>query len=147
MSRTTLQRTIHAPVDVVFRTISDIHNFQKAVPDIVNVEILSETDSRVGTRFRETRMMGKREATADLEITEYVENDRIRLVSEVHGTTWSSLFSVTPSGSDTTLHLVTDAQASGLISGLLLFLTKGIVKKALEKDLDAVKAYCEGAAT
>ena len=34
MSRMTIKRTIHAPVDRVFKTVSDINNFSKAVPRV-----------------------------------------------------------------------------------------------------------------
>ncbi len=51
MSRTTIKRTIHAPVDLVFKTVSDINNFSKAIPHIVSAEILSDTKSGVGRVF------------------------------------------------------------------------------------------------
>ncbi len=83
MSRMTIKRTIHAPVDLVFRTVSDINNFSKAIPHIVSAEILSDTKSGVGTRFRETRLMNGKEATTELEVTEFVDNDRVRIVAEL----------------------------------------------------------------
>jgi len=55
--------------------MAHIDNFRKAVPGITSVEFLSETRSGVGTRFRETRVMNGREATVELEVTEFVEND------------------------------------------------------------------------
>ena len=51
MSRMTIKRTIHAPVDLVFKTVSDINNFSKAIPHIVSAEILSDTKSGVGRVF------------------------------------------------------------------------------------------------
>ena len=66
----TIKRTIHASIDLVFKTVSDINNFSKAVPHIVSAEILSDTKSGVGTRFRETRLMNGKEATTVLDVTE-----------------------------------------------------------------------------
>lgn len=51
MTRYGVTKTIKAPLDRVFRTVSDIGNFSKAVPDIVNVEFLSETRSGIGAGF------------------------------------------------------------------------------------------------
>ena len=95
MSRITVTRTIDAPLDVVFRTVADIRQFSKALPRIVKFEFLSEVKSGVGTRFRETRLMKGKEATTELEVTEFIENDRIRLVADDHhGTVWDTLFAV-----------------------------------------------------
>ncbi len=138
----TVKRTIHAPVDLVFKTVSDI-NFSKAVPHIVSAEILSDTKSGVGTRFRETRLMNGKEAKTVLEVTEFVENGRVRMVADSHGTVWDSLFTVKPDGESTALELTMDARAHKLLPKIMNSLIKGMVQKAVEKDMDAVKAYCE----
>ena len=51
MTRNTITRAIDAPIDSVFQTVSDINHFSKAVPRILDVEILSEVKSGVGTPF------------------------------------------------------------------------------------------------
>ncbi len=87
-------------------------------------------------------MKGK-ETTTELEVSEYVENDRIRLLAESHGTVWDSLFEVGPVEGATELRLTMDAKAYRLLPRLINPLLKGAVRKALEQDMDAVKAYCE----
>lgn len=144
MSTTTINRTINAPVEEVFDTIAHIQNFQKAIPHITNVEILSDVESGVGTRFRETRMMGKREATAEMEVTEYVKDERVRIVSDSHGTVWDSLFTLKPGAEGAQLEFVMEARPYKFIQKLMVPLMKGMVAKAIEMDMDAVKAYCEG---
>ncbi len=145
MSRTTVTRTINASVERVFETVSDINNFSKAVPDIVKVEFLSDVKSGVGAKFRETRRMKGKEASAELEVTEYVENDHIRLVAKSHGTVWDSVFSVKPVGGGTELTLVMDANARNVFAKMMNKMIQGMVQKGVEKDMDAVKEYCEGA--
>lgn len=145
MATTTITRTIQAPVETVFDTIAHIQNFQKAIPHITHVEILSEADSGVGTRFRETRVMGKREATAEMEVTEYLKNERVRIVSDSHGTVWDSLFTLEPAGNGTQMLFVMEARPYRFLQRLMVPLTRGIVAKAIEADMDAVKAYCEAA--
>lgn len=145
MSRTVIARTIDAPVERVFRTIADIRHFSEAVPDIVGVEFLSETRTGVGTRFRETRKFGKREAANDLEVTEYVEDRRVRFVSDAGGTVWDTVFEVEAAGGGTTLEMAMDARPHTLLARLVTPLMKGVVRRAIAKDMDAVKAYCESA--
>ena len=144
MSQWTVNRRIAAPVEKVFDTISSIENFSKAVPDIVEVEMLSDVTSGVGTRFRETRLMGKRKASTVLEVTEYLQNERIRLVSDAGGTIWDSVFTVKPVDGETELTLVMEARPHKFLARLMNPLIKGMLTKALEKDMDCVKQYCEG---
>ncbi len=143
MPRTTITRTIDAPVDRVFETIADIKNFSRAVPHIVNVVFLSEVRTGVGTRFRETRLMHGKERSTELEVTEYVENERVRMVADTDGTVWDSVFVVSPVEGKTLLDFTMDARPHKLLPKLVVPLMKGLVRKAIEKDMDAVKAYCE----
>ena len=144
MGRTTVTRTIHAPVEAVFNTVAHIESFSDAIPDIVNVEFVSEKRSGVGARFKETRLMRGKEVTVELEVTEYVENERIRLVSDQGGTIWDTVFTIEPAGDGAVgLTMVMDANAYKLMAKLFNPLIKGMIQKHIEKDMDAVKAFCE----
>ncbi|MDZ7692842.1 MAG: SRPBCC family protein [Balneolaceae bacterium] len=143
MSKIIIIKTVHAPVELVFNTIADIRNFSEAVPDIVDVQFLSEIKSGVGTRFRETRLVKGKEATEEMEVTEYVENDCIRIIAESHGTIWDSLFTVAGNSMDTELKLKLEAKANTLLAKMINPMMKGMIKKAIGKDMNAVKRYCE----
>ena len=92
MTRTIVARTIDAPVDVVFKAVSEVGNLPNTVPDIVKVEFLSDVKSGVGTRFRETRLMNGKESMTELEVTEFIDNEHVRMVADSHGTVWDSVF-------------------------------------------------------
>lgn len=143
MSQTTVVCTINAPIERVFGTVAHIENFAKAVPQIVATQFLSDVTSGVGTRFRETRLMHGREATTELEVTEYVENDRVRIVADAGGTIWDTVFVVSPDPEGVKLTLTMDARPYRLMSKVVNPFIKGFVRKAVESDMDAVKAYCE----
>lgn len=138
-----VERHIEASVDRVFQTIADIRHFSQAVPHITNVEFLSESTSGLGTRFRETRLMQGKEASTELEVTEYVVNERIRLVADSHGTLWDTLFTVASQGTGTKLTMHMDGKAHQWIARLMNPLIRGMIAKAVAADMDAVKAYCE----
>ena len=87
--------------------------------------------------------MNGKKATTELEVTEFVENDRVRMVADSHGTVWDSLFTVKSAGESTDLELTMDARAHKLLPKLMNLLIKGMIQKAVEKDMDAVKTYCE----
>ena len=143
MANVTVTRRIDAPADVVFRTVAHVEQLSQAVPGILRVEFLSEVKSGVGARFRETRMMMGREATTELEVTEYVENERVRIVSEAGGALWDTVFSVAADGGGTELKMVMDARPQTMSARMTVPLILGTVQKAVEEDMDAVKSFCE----
>ena len=143
MPNVTVTRSIDASVDVVFRTVAHVEQFSQAVPGILRVEFLSEVKSGVGARFRETRMMMGREASTELEVTEYVENERVRIVSEAGGALWDTVFTVAADGEGTALKMVMDARPQTLSARMTVPLILGTVQKAVEEDMDAVKSFCE----
>lgn len=147
MTRAEVSRTVAASPAVVFQVVSDVSNFAKAVPAIRQVEFLSDVRRGAGTRFRETRVMGKRKAVAEMEVVEYAEGERIGLRSHAGGAVWDSTFTVAAAGDDRTrLDLVMTARPYRLLAKLFVPVARGMVAKALASDMDAVKAYCEGLA-
>ena len=130
MARITVTKTINAPLHVVFATVADIRQFAEAIPHIVGYEFLSETQTGVGTRFRETRVMHGKEASTVLEVTEYVENQRTRLVADSHGTVWDSVFEVREEGGATVLTLTMDAKAYKLLPKLMNPLICGMIRES-----------------
>lgn len=136
-------RNINAPVGMVFETVANIENMSKAAPHIVGFEFISDTKSGIGTRFRETRLMGDKAMTTELEVTEFEPGRRVRMVADSNGTIWDTLFEVAREGGSSLLTVTMEARAYKLLSRLMNPLIKGIVRKAVEKDMDLVKAYCE----
>ncbi|KAA3620445.1 MAG: SRPBCC family protein [Calditrichaeota bacterium] len=143
MVRISIIRKIESTVENVFNTISNITNFSKAVPEIVDFEILSEIKSGLGMRFSETRITNKKKMVTELEITEFVKNDHVRMVADSHGTVWDTLFEVKQENGNTVLKVTMDAKAHKLLSKLLNPLMKGLFRKGVAKNLDDVKKYCE----
>ncbi len=136
-------RRISAPLGLVFETVSDIRNFRNAIPNITAIEFLTERNSGVGTRFRETRMMKGRENSVELEVAELRQNECVRMVSDAGGTIWDSVFSVSENGEMTDLSLTMDVRPYKLSARLMNVLVRPMIVRALEADMDAVKAYCE----
>ena len=90
-----------------------------------------------------TGIMGETE----LEVTEHVQNDRIRLLADDHhGTVWDTLFTVVDADDGSTILTMTmDATSKTWLARIMVFLVAGMVRKAVERDMDGVKAFCEGA--
>lgn len=143
MPRIILSRIIDAPLEVVFTTVAEISEFSKAIPRIVDYEFLSDIQSGAGTRFRETRRFKNKDTTTDLEITEFVKNEHVRIVTDSHGTVWDTVFSVHQLDEGVELTLKMDALAHRLLPKLMNPLVMGMIKKVIAKDMDDIKNYCE----
>ncbi len=136
-------RTIAAPIERVFQTVAQPERFCEAIPDIEKIEIVSAIKSGVGTRFRETRNMHGKTAVAEMEVAEYIDNQRFRLIGEMAGTIWDSRFELSKHGPGTQLEMHMIARPKNLFSRLLTPLMIGMVAKAIGGDMDQVKAFCE----
>lgn len=146
MSPITVTRTIQAPAAVVFEAVTDIESLPKSNPDVVRVEFLSETRSGPGTRFRETRRAGKREAVTELELTEWVENQHARFVADTGGTVWDTAFRVRPVGDACELTIELDARPHTLLARIVSPLIRGMVRRGMEKHVGSLADYCEARA-
>ncbi len=145
MTRVTVSRTIAAPVATVFKAITDIEHLPDSNPDVVRIEFLSDTRSGTGTRFRETRSTKGKEMVTELEVTEQVENEYARFVTDVGGTVWDTLFTFLPVGDRTELKIQLDARAYKLLPKIMVpLIVKGMVRKGMEKHINSLRAYCEG---
>ena len=140
-------RLIEAPLNRVFQTISDARNFCKAIPHITKVEFISEQEVGVGTRFRETRIMNGRTESVELEVTEYVENDRIRLVSDAGGTIWDTVFTVAETSEGVDMKMNMDVTPHTFLARIMNVLIQRMVVKGVESDMDSVKQFCESKGT
>jgi uncharacterized membrane protein len=135
--------TIDAPVERVFDVVAHIERFSDAVPSIAEVEFLSDARRGVGARFKETREMNGRRASTVLEVTEYVDNERVRIISDAGGAIWDTLFTTLPAAGGTELGMVMEARPHRLLARISTPLIKGMVTRSIEADLEAVKEFCE----
>lgn len=145
MTRTIVTRTIDAPRELVFRAVSDLDILTEVAPNVIGIDVLSRPDAGgpVGTRFKETRLMMGKENQTELEITEFVDGERVRMVSDSHGTVWDTVFTVRDIQGGTELNLTMDAKARGFMPMLMNPLFKTMIKKGLDEHVDHVKAFCE----
>ena len=143
MTRVAVRRTLEAPVETVFRAVSEIEHFPKIQPDVLAIEFLTVRRSGPGTRFRETRRQGRREMVTELEVTEHVDGERVRIVTDSHGTVWDTLFEVRPAGARSELEITMDARPHKLLPKIMNPLMRGFFRKGISRFIDSLKDHCE----
>jgi hypothetical protein len=150
---TTIATSAHfsAPPERVWSVLSDFEHAAGRIEAIRKIEILTPGPVGKGTRFRETRMMFKKEATEEMEITEWVPPRRYVLECESCGCHYRSAVSCTPEENGTRVEMSMEAKplsfAAKILGALMGWMMAGACRKAFEKDLSDLKRHVEGGAT
>ncbi|MFL6263433.1 MAG: SRPBCC family protein [Thermoanaerobaculia bacterium] len=143
-----VQVTINGSKAAVWAAITDIENAAETISGIESIEVLEKpANGLVGLKWRETRMLFGKPATAEKWITDAAENGFYKTRAESDGFVFLSTTSISESSSGITLTSSHDSQPQGIVSKLLAIpmgiLFKGVAKKALLQDLNDIKAAVE----
>lgn len=143
-----VQIAINAPKASVWAAITDIENAAKTISGIDDIEIVEKPASGlVGLRWRETRMLFGKPATAEKWIIEAVENETYTTKAESDGFVFLCIKRIAESSDGTTLAETHISQPQGLVAKLMsipmsLFF-RGVAKKAVMQDLVDIKTAVE----
>ena len=141
-----LNRHINAPIDVVFAKATDLRKADQVISAITKLEVLTDGPIRVGTRFRETRVMFKREATEEMEVTRLDAPHGYSLGCENHGCRYNTEFNLTEKDGGTELEMIFQAEPLTLTAKVMGFLMRPMLKRCLietGRDLDDLKQAVE----
>lgn len=148
MSGFTLNKHIHASPETVFSHFTDFAKAAETIEAITEMEILTEGPVKKGTRFRETRVMFKREATEEMEVIAFDPPRSYALGCESHGCRYHTEYRFKPSGTGTDVEMDFHAEPLTFVSKMMSVLTKPMMKMVLKdcsKDLDDLKIRIEQA--
>src|SRR5260370_13504946 len=142
------QVTINGSKAAIWAAITNIENASETISGIENIEVLEKpANGLVGLKWRETRMLFGKPATAEKWITDAAENEFYKTRAESDGFVFLSTISISESSGGITLTSMHDSKTQGIIARLLSipmgFLFKGVAKKALLQDLNDIKAAVE----
>ncbi len=142
-----VSRHVAAPPERVFALASDFPNAPEHVDAIVRVEMLTDGPVGVGTRFRETRVMFKKEASEEMEVVEFEPPSRYVVTADSHGARYRTTFSFEPEQGGTRVSFEFQAEpytmAAKLMAKTMGKLMMGSIVKCVEQDLDDIKAHAE----
>lgn len=146
MPQFSVTHRIAAPVAATYEAFADIPNCAGRIPAITRIEMLDEGPVRVGSRWRETRVMYGKEHTETLEITGMEPGRSIRVGCTSCGCRYETEFRFATDGDGTLVELHCDAKALTLGAKLmtpLSMLMMGSMKKAMLGDMTSLGAYLE----
>jgi hypothetical protein len=142
------QVTIHGSKAAIWVAITDIENAAAIIRGIENIEVLEKpANGLVGLKWRETRMLFDKPATADKWITDATENESYKTRAESHGFVFLSTMTLSEGNGGITLTSSHDSQPQNIVARLqsipMSLLFKGVAKKALLQDLNDIKSAVE----
>ncbi len=152
MANLQLSEQVDAPVERVFAFATDLSRAAEHIAGIDKIELLTAGSMDVGTRWRETRTMFGRQATEELEVTEYHPPSGERTPAsytaecESCGCHFRSRFTFMPQEAGTRVELTLATEAKSLMAKLmspLSALTMGGAKQAMQQDLADLKRVAE----
>ena len=140
--------TINGSAAATWAAITDIENAAKFINGIDKIEILEKpANGLVGLKWRETRMLFGKPATADKWITDAAESEFYKTRAESDGFIFLSTMRISQNGVGVMLSSSHDSPpqtlATKLMSIPMSMHFKGVAKKALMKDLLDYKAAVE----
>lgn len=147
MATITVTQSIQAPVAEVFTLACDIENSPGRMRDIVKVEMLTPGPMALGTKFKETRIVFKKEATETFEVTQFTPNVSYEFMAVSCGAEYRTAFTFTPEGAGTRVDVTVRTRAVSFFAKLftpLMFLMRGMLRKCVARDLDDLRAAAEG---
>ena len=143
MPETLLTKRVPAAADAVWQVMTDIPNAAENISGIDRVEMLTDGPVRKGTRWKETRTVFKREATEEMEITEWTPPRSYTADCVSCGMHFRWHLSVEPAGeNESVVQMDIETKPLSFTAKVTGALMNGMMKKqcakAFEKDLDDV---------
>ncbi len=147
MAKVAVSRSYQAPVSRVFEVFTDIANCAGRIPAIITIEPLTDQSFDVGYRWRETRLMFKKEATEEMWVTACEPNRRYFVEAESHGSHYTTEFIFTVEGEGTRVEMIFGAKPLSLFAKLMspmAILFKPMIRKCFQEDMDALARVIDG---
>lgn len=146
MATIQISTTVNAAPEHVFEVFSDIEKAPERVEGIVKLELLGEGPVGKGTRWRETRVMFKKEATEEMWFAAFDPPRSYVVQADSCGADYYTTFTFQPEGEGTKVDMEVLAKPRTLGAKLMWplgALFAGTMKKAMQKDIDDLKRVAE----
>ena len=141
-----MSKKVNAPSDSVFEVFSDLRSAADRISGITKLEVVTDGPVGVGTRFRETRVMFKRECTEEMEITGFEPGRSYTVHCESCGAVYDSTFRFTPDGPATRVEVEFNCRPVSFFAKImspLSALMMGPMKRCIDKDLEDLTTAIE----
>jgi carbon monoxide dehydrogenase subunit G len=140
--------TINGSKAAIWAAITNIENASEIISGIENIEVVEKpANGLVGLKWRETRMLFGKPATAEKWITDAAENEFYKTRAEGDGFIFLTTMRISESGGGMTLTSSHISEPQGIVARILstpmMLLFRGVAKKAIMQDLNDIRSAVE----
>lgn len=139
--------TINGSRAAVWAAIANIEKSPETIRGIQRIEVVEKpAKGLVGLKWKETRMLFGKPATVEKWITDAAENEFYKTRAESDGYIFLSTMSIAEGHDGITLtssHVTKPQSIVARLSTPMMFLFKGVARKALLQDLNDIKSAVE----
>lgn len=142
-----VQVSIKGSRAAVWAAIADIEKSSETIRGIQKIEVVEKpANGLVGLKWKETRILFGKPATVEKWITDAAENEFYKTRAESDGYIFLSTMRISEDHGGITLtssHVTQPQSLVAKLSAPMMFLFKGVAKKALQQDLNDIKSAVE----
>jgi len=150
MPRYEFERVIDAPLQECFDLFTDLEKLQEFSSEVVELKKTNDKGFEPGMTFTCTRKMMGKEHTESLEVSDVDPGKSYTMLCDSCGAVWTSRYVFGPEGGGTRVRMemwsVPHSLFAKVMSPVMGLLFSGMVKKSINKEMDELKAACEGRA-
>ena len=147
MANLTVSTHVAAPLQETFDIYTDLAHAAERIPAITKIEMLSDGPFGNGTRWRETRVVMKKESTEEMWVTGFDPPHRYQVEADTCGCLYQTLFTFEADGEGTkvtwSFGSTPKTLAAKVLSPVFGVLFKGMMKKCLVEDLEALRDFAQ----
>ena len=147
MSPIVVSTQVAAPLERVFEVFTDLANAAERIPSITELEILSDGPFGDGTRWRETRVIMKKEATEEMWVTGFNPPHGYTVEAQSHGMLYQTRFDFEFDGERTKVSWTFDGKPltimTKLTAPIFAVLFRSFSKRCMLEDMEALRDVCE----
>ncbi len=132
-----LQQYMDAPPDVVFAMATDVPSWPEHVSGIEKTEVLTDGPIGVDTKFHETRILMKKEATEEMWFTQFEPPHHFTLESNSCGSAFRTTQRFIPQGEGTLVEMEMVTRPVTIMAWIMIpvgWLMKPMMRKLIAKD-------------
>lgn len=148
MGTMTMGIDVAAPAERVFPILCDLEGAPERIDAIMKIEVLTDAEFGVGTRWRETRKMFGKEATEEMEIIAVEPGRSYTTSANSCGSHYETVMSCEPRGANGCRVEFrfgwTPVTLGAKLMMPMAFLMKGVMRKCIQQDLECIKRAAEG---
>ena len=141
-----IEKHIDAPAEKVFDLAADFPNAGERITAIKSIEMLTNGPVGVGTRFKETRVVFRQQATEEMEVTAFDPPRGFALGCQSCGARYHTEFRFIPNGRGTEVRVTFQVHPLTFLAKAMSLVMRPMMKMCIKetaKDLEDLKTCLE----